>query len=334
MSTTEATAVTVAVDAMGGDYAPEAIVAGALSAARADAGLSVVLVGDEDAIMTYAGELPPNARIHAASQTIAMSEHPAMALREKPDASIVAAAKLVKEGEAQAFVSAGNTGAAMAAALLHLGRIEGVARPAIAVVVPLATGPVVLLDAGANADSKAEYMAQFGIMGSAYASCVLGVDNPKVGLLNIGQEKSKGSQLYQAAHDLLDSTNSINFIGNVEGRDFFQGKADVIVADGFVGNVALKVAEGLSEMLFSELKATIADSVIAKLGGFLLRSGLEELKAKLDYEEYGGAQLLGVRGFCVIAHGGSRAKAIANAVRVAARVVRNDVVQTIATQIR
>ncbi len=324
----------VAVDAMGGDYAPRQVVEGALQAARGDAALGVLLVGKTEAIREIAGDVPPNVELVEAPGVIEMSEQPARAVRDRADASVVVASRLVKEGRAGAFVSAGNTGAAMAAALLHLGRIEGISRPAIAVVVPTPKGPVVLLDAGANADCKPEFLAEFGVMGSAYASRLLGVSDPRVGLLNIGEEKSKGSQLYRAAHALLAETESINFIGNIEGRDLFEAKAHVAVADGFVGNMVLKVAEGLSEMLFEELKGAISDSVTAKLGGLLLRSGLRELRAKVDYEEYGGTQLLGVNGGCVIAHGGSGAKAIANAVRVASRVINSDVVEAMSRQIQ
>lgn len=322
----------VAVDAMGGDFAPEEIVKGAVTAAQSDADLEVLLVGDPDSIRR-AGDLPHNVEVVRSSDVIEMCEQPAKAVRDKKDASVVIAARLVKEGRAGAFVSAGNTGAAMAAALLELGRIRGISRPAIAIVVPTPNGPVVLLDAGANADCKAEYMAEFGLMGSAYAAGLLGIDRPRVGLLNIGEEKSKGSQLYQAANALLAQSPSIEFVGNIEGRDLFEAKADVAVADGFVGNMILKVMEGLSEMLFAELKGAIADSITTKLGGLMLQSGLRELKAKIDYEEYGGTQLLGVKGGCIIAHGGSRAKAMANAVRTAARVVRSDVVAAMATQI-
>jgi len=324
----------VAVDAMGGDYAPREAVEGAVRAALSDAALTVLLVGETGAMRKIAGDLPQNVELVEAPGLIEMSEQPARAVRDKTDASVVVAARLVKEGRAGAFVSAGNTGAAMAAALLYLGRIRGISRPAIAIVVPTPNGPVVLLDAGANADCKPEFLAEFGVMGSAYASRLLGVANPRVGLLNIGEEKSKGSQLYQAAHELLAQTESINFIGNVEGRDLFEAKAHVAVADGFVGNMVLKVAEGLSEMLFEELKGAISDSVTNKLGGLLLRSGLRELKAKVDYEEYGGTQLLGVQGGCVIAHGGSKAKAMANAVRAASRVITSDVVQTMSAQIQ
>lgn len=318
---------------MGGDFAPGEVVAGAVAAAREDESIGLILVGDEAAIRSAAADMPTNVEIVHSSDIIQMSEQPAKAVREKKDASIVVSARLVKEGRAGAFVSAGNTGAAMAAALLHMGRIRGIARPAIAIVLPTPNGPVVLLDAGANADCKPDYMVQFGVMGSAYASCLLGVDSPKVGLLNIGEEKSKGSQLYLTAHELLAATPSVNFIGNVEGPDLFEAKADVAVADGFVGNMVLKVIEGFAEMLFAELKDAIADSLTTKVGGLLLRPGLRDLKKRVDYEEYGGTELLGVCGGCVIAHGGSKAKAITNAVKVGARVIRNDVVETIAAQV-
>lgn len=324
--------VTIAVDAMGGDWGSGEIVEGVLLAARDDASLRVILAGDEESIRS-AGEMPSAVEIEPAAQVIEMSEHPARALKEKPNASVAVAARLVKEGRAGAFVSAGNTGATMAAALFHLGRIPGVARPAIAVVTPTSAGPVVLLDAGANADTKVEYMGQFAQMGSAYASCLLAIDNPRVGLLNIGEEKAKGSIFYQSSYELLAKSPSLEFVGNVEGRDFFRGRADVVVADGFTGNVVLKIMEGLAEMLFSELKAAAESSVSGKMGGALLSGPVREMRARFDYEEYGGAQLLGVRGGCVIAHGSSRAKAIANAVRVAATMIRSDVVEAIARRL-
>lgn len=332
MSPTKGSKTVVAVDGMGGDFAPRELVEGAARAASQDSRLQLLLVGDEEAFRVSGADLPANVEIVGAGEAIEMCEQPAKAVREKRDASVVVAARLVREGRAGAFVSAGNTGAAMAAALLHLGRIPGISRPAIAIVVPTPRGPVVLLDAGANADSKPQHMAQFGMMGSAYAACLLGIKSPRVGLLNIGEEKSKGSRLYLAAHEELTGASSVNFVGNVEGRDLFEAKVDVAVADGFVGNMILKVMEGLAEALFTELKGTISESVTSKLGGLLLRQGLKELRAKVDYEEYGGAQLLGVNGGCIIAHGGSKAKAIANAVRVASRVIRSSVVDKIAAQ--
>ncbi|RJQ54496.1 MAG: phosphate acyltransferase PlsX [Actinobacteria bacterium] len=319
---------------MGGDHGPAEIVAGALRSALARPDIEILLVGSPERLgQLLPSPVPANLRTVAAEQVVEMSEHPAKALREKPESSIAVAARLVRDGEAQAFLSAGNTGASMAAALLHLGRIRGIARPAIAITTPTPSGPVVLLDAGANADTKPEYMEQFGIMGASYAACLYAIDKPKVGLLNIGEEKTKGSQLYQASYELLSSNRSLHFIGNIEGRDFLGGKADVVVADGFVGNVVLKVMEGLSEMLFAELKTIAAGSLIARIGGALLSPSLKDLKAKLDHEEYGGAQLLGVQGGCFIAHGGSRAKAIANAIDVASRMVRTGVVEAIAARV-
>lgn len=334
MSAPKSSRAVVAVDAMGGDLAPDETVAGAVAVAREDPQLSIVLVGDPERVSALGCELPANVTLEVAHRAITMSDHPAKAVREKTDASVVVSAQLVRDGRAGAMVSAGNTGATMAAALLYLGRIEGIARPAIAVVVPTPAGPVVLVDAGANADCKPEYLVQFALMGSDYAACVLGIDTPKIGLLNIGEEESKGTQLYQAAHRLMRQVTSINFVGNIEGRDLFTGSAHVAVADGFVGNMVLKVMEGLSEMLFAELKRAVTASAGAQLGGILLRPQLARLKAEVDYEEYGGAQLLGVNGGCIIAHGASRAKAIANAVRVAAQVVRKDVVDAIATHVR
>lgn len=310
----------VAVDAMGGDAAPRAVLDGVASALVADPDLHVLLVGTDDVVGPFAESHARCEAVHADS-VIGMGEHAAQAVRGKPDSSIVAGCRLVKEGRAAAFFSAGNTGAVMAAATLVLGRIPGVSRPAIATVFPAASAPCVLLDVGANADCKPEHLLQFAHMGIAYARAALGVEHPRAGLLNIGEEETKGSMLAQDAHALMANGLS-GFVGNIEGRDLPRGMADVVVTDGFTGNVCLKLMEGLSETLLGEVRAAISARPIDRLAALVLRPSLASLKRRLDPDTYGGAPLLGVRGVCVIGHGGSTADAVAAALRVCATSVR------------
>jgi glycerol-3-phosphate acyltransferase PlsX len=316
----------VVVDAMGGDRAPEVVREGVLMALEADEALRVLLVGPEDAVMSLAHERCDPV---VATEVIAMDEHPAAAVRSKKDSSIVVGCRLVKEGRASGFFSAGSTGACMAAATLVMGRLPGVSRPAIAAVIPAAARPTVLLDVGANADVKADMLVQFARMGSAYAQVMLGVDQPTVALLNIGEEPSKGSALAQEAHELLAAVVP-GFIGNAEGRDVPSGVADVIVTDGFTGNVTLKVLEGLSSVLFKEIKATLTASLPNRIAASVVAPSIRELKSRLDPEVYGGAPLLGVNGVCIIGHGSSGPTAIANGVAATARAVRGDLTGTIA----
>jgi glycerol-3-phosphate acyltransferase PlsX len=317
--------VRIAVDAMGGDYAPQEIVKGALEAQR-DGEVKVLLVGPQEVLEEQlVGTSRDSLEVFDAPEAIHMGEKAALAVRAKENSSLVVAAKLCRERKADGLVSAGNTGAAMAAALLNWGRIPGVSRPAIAVVIPTPSGPVLLLDAGANAECKPENLLQFGQMGSAYTTLILGKKNPSVGLLNVGEEEGKGSELYQEAHRLLKES-SLNFLGNVEGKDIVYAKTDVVVCDGFIGNVALKLLEGTIEVFFSEIKNRITQSFLNRTAGALLLPSLMELKKKLDYEEYGGAPLLGVNGVCIISHGKSKAKAIRNAIRVAKQAVLNNLV--------
>lgn len=321
----------IALDAMGGDHAPREEVRGAISACR-ELALQVILVGDPAKIEAEMAEYP-EARslpleIVAATERIAMDEHPAAAVKRKRQASVVIANELVRNGQAAAVVSAGNTGAAMAASLLRLGRIKGIERPAIAVPMPTMTGVTVFLDAGANADCEPENLAQFAMMGTVYAEKVLGLANPRVALLNIGEEETKGNILTQAAYPLL-AASGLRFVGNVEGGDIHRGAAEVIVCDGFVGNVVLKVSEGLAFVLLNQVKEAAAASVKGRLGGLLLRSSLRAVRGRMDYSEYGGAPLLGVDGVSIISHGRSNAKAIRNALRVAAKAVEQGVVETI-----
>jgi phosphate acyltransferase len=320
----------IAVDAMGGDYAPVEIVKGAVCAAQ-DYGIPVILVGDQSKIETELAKhtgAASDIEVRHASQVVEMDEHPANAVRRKADSSIVMAANLVKSREAQAMVSAGNTGAAMAVATIKFGRIRGIDRPGIASFLPTSKGKAVMLDAGANVDCSVDNLLQFAVMGSQYAACVMKIANPRIGLLSIGEEASKGDELTKTANARL-SEMDLNFIGNVEGKEIFRGAADVVICDGFAGNIVLKVAEGTSEFLLSALKEEIGKGLISKIGAGLLRPAFRRAKAKLDYAEYGGAPLLGLDGVCIISHGRSNALAMRNAIRAAADAVENDVVECI-----
>lgn len=320
----------IAVDAMGGDFAPAEIVKGAAQGSRLW-GVDVVLVGDEQAISSYLtpGELAGSSSvsIRHASEVIAMHEG-VDAVRTKRDASVVVAASMVKQGEADAMVSVGNTAAAMAVATLKLGRIEGIDRPAIATVLPSRGGATVLLDAGAVVDCTVENLEQFAVMGSVYTQRALGIPSPRVGLLSVGEEKSKGSELIRAAHARL-AAGPLNFVGNVEGRDLFSGAVDVVVADGFAGNVALKTAEGLSELVDHLLREEFRAHPLAKIPLLFLLPSVNRIKKQLDYSDYGGAPLLGLNGVCIIGHGRSSARAVASAVRAAREAVNGQVVSTI-----
>lgn len=326
----------IAIDAMGGDYAPSELVKGALAALKRDPSLSLVLVGDASRLRAelaqHGGRDLPIDLVHA-SEVIGMDEA-ASAVRKKKDASINVAMSLVKRGEAQAVVALGSTGAAMSAALLGLGRIKGIERPAIGVVIPTLKGPCLLIDVGANADCKPLYLQQFAIMGQVYAQQVLKVAKPRVGLLNIGEEPGKGNELAQATYTLLSETPNLGFVGNVEGRDMTRGHADVVVTDGFVGNVVLKSAEGFAELFETLLRESImAGGLKAKLGAWLMRQALRNFKRRVDPAEYGGALLLGVNGVCIIGHGSSRSYAVANAIRVAKEAVLGGSVATIAAHL-
>ena len=321
---------TVAVDLMGGDRAPDVVVEGVGAALAADPGLHVLLVGPEDALAA-AAHLERCSPV-IATEVIAMDEHPANAVRTKKDSSIVVGARLVREGSADGFFSAGNTGACMAAATLVVGRLRGVQRPALAAVIPAGDHPTVILDVGANADVKPEMLLQFAHMGAAYARITLGVASPRVGLLNIGEEPTKGSALAQEAYVLL-TQGLQGFVGNVEGRDVTSGAVDVIVTDGFTGNVTLKVLEGLSRHLLSEVKAALTSTPINKLAAAVVQPSLVALKERLDPDVYGGAPLLGVNGVCMIGHGSSSARAIASGVATTATAVRGGLTTAIAAAI-
>ncbi len=317
--------VRVAVDAMGGDHAPSVVLEGVTLALAADPGLRILLVGPEEVVSAHASE---RCEPVVASEVVAMDEHPAAAVRAKRDASVVVACRLVREGRADAFFSAGSTGACMAAATLVMGRIAGVVRPGLAAVIPSPVRPSILLDVGANADPKPEMLPQFATMGIAYAQAVLGVDRPSVGLLNIGEEPGKGSLFAQEVYVLLEQ-GTPGFIGNIEGRDIVNGVADVIVTDGFTGNVALKSLEGLAALLFREIKKTITATTTGRLAALVVGRSLRRLKTQLDPDVYGGAPLLGVNGVCIIGHGSSGAHAISSGILVAATAVRGDLTRRI-----
>ncbi|HWQ56772.1 MAG TPA: phosphate acyltransferase PlsX [Bryobacteraceae bacterium] len=328
--------VTIAVDAMGGDNAPKSEVEGALQAART-LGVKVILVGREDVLRRelaehdYAG-LP--IEIAHASERVTMEDSAARAFRTKRDSSLRVASRLVREGVAQGFVSAGNTGAVMATAKMVQGVVQGVDRPALAGIFPTMEGPpVVVIDVGANVDCSPRMLMQFAVMGEIYSRVILRIPSPRVGLLSIGEEEHKGNEVTRSATPLLKSLQ-MNFVGNVEGRDLYSGKADVIVCDGFIGNVALKVSEGLVEMLRHLLQESLEATLTRKIGAFLSQAAFTDFKKRVDYSEYGGAPLLGVKGVCIICHGRSNGKAMRNAIRVAAEFSSGGVNQRIEDELR
>lgn len=327
----------IAVDVMGTDYGPAEIIKGVLQAVD-EYGCDVVLVGDQEVIRQELArehqENNPLVTIHHASQVIEMKDHPGISVKKKRDASIVVATHLLHEKECDALVSSGSTGAAVASALFGLGRIRGIERPAIATVIPNVKGATVLVDSGAKVDAKPEQLVQNAIMGSIYAELQLGIPQPRVGLLNIGEEETKGNEQCLATYPLLKQDSHIHFIGNVEGRDINKGTVDVVVCDGFVGNVVLKTMEGLASAVMEILKKTLMESgIFAKLGALLMKPALLRMKKQMDASEYGGALLMGVRAPFIICHGSSKAKAIKNAVRVAIELTQKDVVGRIRQEI-
>ncbi|MDZ7960727.1 MAG: phosphate acyltransferase PlsX [Aulosira sp. DedQUE10] len=329
------TGVRIAIDAMGGDHAPAEIVAGAVRA-REELGVEVLLVGDPQQIEAA---LPPNislaqVEIVPAEEAIAMDEEPLNAVRRKRKASINVAMDLVKQQRADAVFSAGHSGAAMASALLRLGRLPGIDRPAIGTVFPTikAGKPVLILDVGANVDCRPKFLEQFAVMGSAYSQYVLGTPEPKVGLLNIGEEDTKGNEVALRAHQLLKENSQISFAGNAEGRDVLSGNFDVIVCDGFVGNVLLKFAEAVGEVILQILREELPQGLHGQIGTAILKPNLKRVKQRMDHAEHGGALLLGVDGVCFIGHGSSQAPSIFNAIRMAKEAVDNQVLQRIRSQ--
>jgi glycerol-3-phosphate acyltransferase PlsX len=316
----------IVIDAMGSDNSPRSEVDGAIAAARAY-GVHVILAGDESRLKPMLKERSADGlpvEIRHASQTIAMDEKPAAVLRRKKDSSVHVAAALVRDGLASGLVSAGNTGAVMAIAKMLVGVVPGVDRPALATVVPTLTGRAVLLDVGANVTCKPHHLVQFALMGHLFSKQIVGVESPRVGLMSVGEEESKGTDLTKGVHKSLKELQ-LNFIGNVEGRDIYNGRADVIVCDGFTGNVALKTSEGLVEAMLQLMKEELSRNLQAKLGALLSRDSFTRLKKRLDYSEYGGAPLIGLRGVCIICHGRSTGNAIKNAIRVAKEFAENRV---------
>lgn len=328
--------VTIAVDAMGGDHAPKAEVDGAIQAVKAFP-VEVILVGKEDVLRqeleSHSGWEKLRIRIQHASEAITMDDSAAKAMRTKKDSSIRIAARLVRDGVAQGVVSAGNTGAVMATVKMIQGMVPGVERPALASAFPTLKGtPAVLVDVGANVDSSPVMLAQFAIMGEIYSRVIFKTGNPRVGLLSIGEEEHKGNDLTHRTTPLLKKL-PINFIGNVEGRDLYSGTVDVVVCDGFIGNVALKVSEGIVEVIKHMLKESLQATITRQIGYVLSRAAFTDFKKRVDYSEYGGAPLLGVKGVCIICHGRSNPNAIKNAVRVAAEFAHGGVTARIAEEI-
>jgi phosphate acyltransferase len=317
----------IAVDAMGGDHAPQAVVAGAVQAAK-EYGVGIILVGIEQSVQAelkkYHGAASLPIEVRNATEVVDMLDSPSTVFRRKKDSSIRVANELVKSGEAVAVISAGHTGAAMATSLFVLGKLEGIERPAIATFMPTVKGTCIVLDVGANVDCKPVHLLQFAIMGETYAKYLLKNPNPQVGLLSIGEEETKGNELTKEAFKLLTET-SLNFIGNVEGRDVMSGKADVVVCDGFIGNVVLKLSEAVADTIAFMIRENIGDNLIRKLGYFMMRPAFRALKRRIDYAEYGGAPLIGINGISIISHGRSSDRAIKNAIRVASELARSDV---------
>ena len=328
------TQVRIAVDAMGGDYAPAEVVAGAIRA-KAELGIEVLLVGDPEQIKAAATpERLRDIEIVPAEGTVEMDEEPLKALRRKPKASINVSMDLVKKGRADGMMSAGHSGAAMAAALLKLGRIKGIDRPAIGAMFPtvIANKPVLILDVGANVDCRPKYLEQFAVMGSLYSEHVLGNDSPRVGLLNIGEEKSKGNEVAIQVHKSLSEQSAVNFVGNAEGRDVLSGDFEVIVCDGFTGNILLKFAEAVGGSVIQILREELPQGVAGKAGCTLLKGNLKRVKQRIDQAERGGGLLLGVAGVAVISHGSSEAPSVFNAIRLAKDAVDNQVIDRIRDQ--
>ncbi len=316
----------IAVDAMGGDYGLSVIVPAAVNAAKT--GLPITLVGDEHMIRSELAKLDTGScviDIVHASQVVTMEDKPADAMRKKKDSSIQVACRLVKEGKADGVVSAGNSGATVACGMFTIGRIKGVLRPGMAGIMPTEKKPMVLLDVGANVDSKPEHLFQFGLMADVLARDVLGYENPRIGLLTIGEEEGKGNTLVKTTYDMLKNS-SLNFMGNIEGRDIFTGDVDVAVCDGFVGNVALKLAEGLAHSFGSLLKGELKRDIVSKLGAMLAMKAFKRFSRLLDKSEYGGAPVLGLNGIVLVCHGKADSRAVEKAIEMAATFVKNDAV--------
>lgn len=325
----------VIVDAMGGDYAPEAIVEGAIDAVS-EYSVDIILVGDEGRIRSLLEKRryrDKNIQIYPSTEIINMSESPAASVRKKRNSSIVVGINLLKDGSADAFFSAGNTGAVVCASTLTLGTLTGIERPGIAILVPTLRDISLIIDVGANINPKPVHLLQYGIMADAYFRYIFKKEDPKIGLLSIGEEESKGTDFVKETHALI-SGSQLNFIGNIEGRDLFSGKCDIVICDGFVGNVALKVSESVAESVYEFLKRSLKNNLLGLLGLGLLSLGLKRFRKQIDYSEYGGAPLLGINGIVIIGHGRSKAKAVKNAIRVAKERVELKVNDKIVEAIR
>ncbi len=317
----------VAIDGMGGDNAPQAIVAGTVLAAREYGFDKLILVGDQNLLKSELekhGDVPKSVSIHHAGSYVRMDESAASSIRKKKDASISICADLAKEGEVDAIVSAGHTGAAVVAATLKLRLLEGIERPGIGIVLPTLHTPTLLIDVGATIDTKPIHLYQYALMGDVYMRFIMRKNRPSIGILNIGEEETKGTEYIKEAHQLLNKSH-LHFVGNVEGRDIFNGSVDIVVCDGFVGNVVLKVAESLAGVISKLLKQQLKKSPLTMLGAILARPAFDALKKEIDYSEFGGAPLLGIDGTCIISHGSSDERAIKNAIRVAGEFVKYEI---------
>ncbi|UOF89222.1 phosphate acyltransferase PlsX [Fodinisporobacter ferrooxydans] len=320
----------LAVDAMGGDRAPQVIVEGALSAVQTWKDLEIVLVGDEQRIQPFLKAGHSRIHIRHTKEWITAEDEPVKSIRRKKEASMVLCGEMVKNGEAEALISAGNTGALMATALLIVGRMAGIERPALASILPTLAGKsVMLLDSGANMDASPQHLLDYAEMGYLYMNRVQHIDKPRIGLLNVGTEAAKGNQLTKQAYPLLEASDRIRFVGNIEARDLVSGEVDVVVCDGFIGNVVLKFYEGIGSGLLRELKSTFLANWRTKLGALLVKQEFKRMQKKFDYAEYGGAPMLGIEGICIKAHGSSNARAIHNAIGQAYECVKGNVVETI-----
>lgn len=325
----------IAVDGMGGDYSPTAVVEGCVLAVNEYKNIHIVITGPEEIIKKELSKYQydiEKIKINDAKEVISPNEHPVMAIKRKKDSSLNKALNLVKNGEADAIISAGSTGAFLAGCTLIVGRIKGIDRPALAPIMPGKNGPFMLIDCGANAECKPHYLVQFALMGKTYFENILKINNPSVGLINIGAEEEKGNELTKAAHKLLKETD-FNFVGNIEARDIPAGDVNVLVCDGFIGNTVLKMYEGVVANVFGVLKEEIMSSFRTKIGGVLLKPVFKKFKKNYDYKEYGGAAFLGVKGICIKAHGSSDAKAFKNAIRQAVNFHENNIIDKIVKEI-
>ncbi len=319
----------IAIDAMGGDNAPNEIIKGALDARREIGGIDIVLLGQKDVIQKQLDILGEEAEIIDAPEVIHTEDKPLVAIRQKKNSSLIKGLLMIKDGSADAFVSAGSTGAVFAGALFNVGRIKGVDRPALAAILPKQNGKAILLDIGANADCKDKYLIQFAKMGKTYMKLVEGIENPKVGLINIGAEDEKGNELYREVNKLMREDESLNFIGNIEPRDMMDSDADVLVCDGFTGNILLKTLEGMAVYLFKNIKAELMKNVFTKLAAAMLKKGFKNVKNKIDHKEYGGTPLLGVQGCVIKAHGSSDAYSFKRAILQAVNYLEKDITNVI-----